>query len=206
MTERDQIIERVRDTLRAAPGRQPASHAAGRVLQAVWASPRPSWLRRAFDAWRTPALSGLAASAVAVAALAVGFVSRGAVPTTPEAAPLSALPAATGPATGPATAEYPMQLASFDAEAVLVPTQFVLEHATATTVSVVGDFNNWVPDALAMTKLPVGVWTTTVPLPPGRHVYAYVIDGTLFVADPRAPNAGDADYGREGSVVMVFAR
>jgi hypothetical protein len=37
-------------------------------------------------------------------------------------------------------------------------------------------------------------------------VYAYVLDGTLLVADPRAPKSGDADYGREGSVVMVFAR
>jgi hypothetical protein len=37
-------------------------------------------------------------------------------------------------------------------------------------------------------------------------VYSYLIDGTLLVADPRAPKSGDADYGNEGSVVMVFAR
>ena len=28
----------------------------------------------------------------------------------------------------------------------------------------------------------------------------------LDIADPRAPKSGDADYGNEGSVVMVFAR
>lgn len=200
MTERDGVIERVRDTLRGDARVAPAPQAVGRVLQAVWASPRPSWLRRAFDAWRMPVLSGLAASAVAVAALAVGFVTRGAV--TPREGSPDAM-AASGPAT---TGEYPLQLASNDGERALrVPTQFVFEHAGAESVSLVGDFNGWVPGEYPLTRTSAGVWTTTVPLPPGRHVYSYVIDGTLLVADPRAPKSGDADYGREGSVVMVFA-
>lgn len=199
MSERDQLIERVRESLRSDARVAPEPQAVGRVLQAVWASPRPSWLRRAFDAWRMPVLSGLAASAVAVAALAVGFVTRGAV--TPREGARDTM-AASGPTTG----EYPVQLASNGGERELrIPTQFVFEHATAESVSIVGDFNEWVPGEYTLTRTSAGVWTTTVPLPPGRHVYSYVIDGTLLVADPRAPKAGDADYGREGSVVMVFA-
>jgi hypothetical protein len=196
---RDPIIDRVRETLRSAPAAVPDARAVARTLQAVWAAPRPAWWRRALDAWRMPALSGLATSAVAVAALLVGFVTRGAVQTRDASEPLAA--------SGPATGEYPVHLASAASdETALVPTQFVFEHATATSVSVVGEFNAWEADALPLTKVANGLWTATVPLPPGRHVYAYVIDGTLVVADPRAPKAGDADYGREGSVVMVFAR
>lgn len=199
MSERDELIERVRDTLQHGERVAPAPQAVGRVLQSVWASPRPSWLRRAFDAWRMPVLSGLAASAVAVAALAVGFVTRGAVASR-EGSP------DTMAASGPSTGEYPLQLASNAGERELrIPTQFVFEHETAKSVSIVGDFNGWVPGEYALTRTSAGVWTTTVPLPPGRHVYSYVIDGTLLVADPRAPKSGDADYGREGSVVMVFA-
>lgn len=195
----DPVISRVRETLRSDPATRPDPVAVARTLATVWAAPRPVWWRRALDAWRMPALSGLATSAVAAAALLVGFVTRGAVQTREALDPVAAA--------GPATEEFPVQLASYEGEeAARIATQFVFEHATARSVSVVGDFNAWEADALPLTRLPNGLWTATVPLPPGRHVYAYVIDGTLVVADPRAPKAGDADYGREGSVVMVFDR
>lgn len=198
------MIEKVRETLRAAPAAVPDPRAVARVLSTVWESPRPSAWRRVLDAWRVPALSGLGASAIAAGALLVGFVTRGAVVPSEQAEPIAASGAPTG--------EYPVQLASYDASAAAlaaaaaVQTQFVFENATAGEISLVGDFNDWKVGETKLTKLPNGLWTTTVPLPPGRHVYAYVLDGTLLVADPRAPKAGDADYGREGSVVMVFAR
>lgn len=196
--ERDPVIERVRGTLRADRRAATDPQAVGRLLQAVWAAPRPSLWRRAVEAWRYPALSGLGASAVAAAALVIGFVSRGAV--TPQSA--------TEPTTasGPATGEYPVTLAANDGAEVRVATQFVFEAPEAKSVAVVGEFNGWDGAALPMTQVTPGVWEATLPLPPGRHVYAYLVDGTLLVADPRAPKSGDADYGREGSVVMVFAR
>ncbi len=196
MTDRDKLIERVGDTLRADKRAAVDPHAVGRLLQAVWASPRPALWRRALDAWRLPALSGLAASAIATVALVVGFVTRGAV--TPTGAEPSV-------ASGSATGEFPVQLAA-NATDGRVPTQFVFDAATATSVSVVGEFNEWQVDNLPMTRVANGLWTATVPLTPGRHVYAFLVDGRLLVADPRAPKSGDEDYGREGSVVMVFAR
>jgi hypothetical protein len=199
--EQDRIIAKVRDTLRGAPEAVPDQRAVARVLSSVWAAPRPSAWRRFSDSWRMTSLSGLAASGIAAAALLIGFVSRGAVSTNDAPTPLAASGAPTG--------EYPVQLATYDAndlEALRVPTQFVFEHTEATEISLVGDFNNWEVGETKLVKLPNGLWTTTVPLAPGRHVYSYVIDGTLLVADPRAPKSGDADYGREGSVVMVFAR
>lgn len=197
--DQDQLIERVRTTLREAPESAPDARAVARVLQTVWTSPRPSLWRRALDAWRMPAVSGLGAAAVAAAALLVGFVTRGNfVDRTPEA-PTTA--------SGMATGEFPVQYANATAaaEAAAVPTQFVFD-GKAESVSLVGEFNGWAPGTTPLTRLENGLWTVTVPLAPGRHVYAFVIDGTLVVADPRAPKAGDADYGQEGSVVMVFAR
>lgn len=194
--ERDPIIDKVRDTLRSAPHVAPDQRAVARVLSSVWASPPPSGWRRFFNTWRVPALSGLGAGALAVGALLIGFVTRGVVPTKQQPEPLAASGAPTG--------EYPVQTVAFDA--ALVQTQFVFEHGDAESISLVGDFNEWKGEAMPLTRMPNGLWTTTVPLPPGRHVYSYLIDGTLLVADPRAPKSGDADYGNEGSVVMVFAR
>jgi hypothetical protein len=45
-------------------------------------------------------------------------------------------------------------------------------------------------------------WLLDVPLPPGRHVYAFVVDGDL-APDPSAPRAGDEDFGVPSSVVLV---
>ena len=192
------MIERARTVLREAPEAAPDARAVGRLLSEVWASPRPSLWRRALDAWRTPAVSGLGAAAVAGAALLVGFITRGTVADRAPEAPVTVAGAATG--------EYPVQYAAAAGEMAAVPTQFVLDDATAREVTLVGDCNGWKPDATPLTRLENGLWTVTLALAPGRHVYAFVLDGTLVMADPRAPKAGDADYGREGSVVMVFAR
>ncbi|MBL8998074.1 MAG: isoamylase early set domain-containing protein [Gemmatimonadetes bacterium] len=197
--ERDLLIERVRTTLRGSPDSAADARAVARVLTTVWASPRPSLWRRALDAWRMPVVSGLGAAAVAGLALLAGFVTRGTVGERTPEAPLAA--------TGPATGEFPVQYAAATTgEVAAVPTQFVFDGDAKESVALVGDFNGWRPDATPLTRLENGLWTVTAPLPPGRHVYAFMIDGTLVVADPRAPRAGDADYGREGSVVMVFAR
>jgi hypothetical protein len=197
--EGDEVIERVSRALRASPAATPDPRAVARVLAAVWESPRPSAWRRVLDRWRMPTFTRLGVVAMAGGALALGFLVRGLMVPATEAS-LAATPVApAGAAPG-----APVVLASNDGER-LIPTQFILDDATARRVSVVGDFNEWKPGETPLVRLANGVWTATVPLPAGRHVYAFVLDDTLFVPDPRAPKAGDADYGREGSVVMVFA-
>lgn len=197
--DRDPVIDRVRGTLRSDARVAADPQAVGRLLQAVWSAPRPSLWRRTMDAWRSLAITGLGASAVAAAALVIGFVSRGAV--SPR---VSVEPTPSTGSAGPQTA--PVTLASAEGAEARVATQFVFERAGARAVSVVGEFNGWGAQDVPMTQVTPGVWEATVPLPPGRHVYAFLVDDTLLVADPRAPKSGDADYGREGSVVMVFAR
>ena len=51
-----------------------------------------------------------------------------------------------------------------------------------------------------------GAWETSVLLPPGRHLYAYVVNGTVWTPDPRAPQVADPDFGRANSVAMVAER
>jgi len=81
--------------------------------------------------------------------------------------------------------------------------RFVYVAPRATTVYVVGDFNGW-----DTTKTPLsrtskdGVWSVTLPLSAGRHIYAYVVDGS-WSADPHAPLAPDDGFGHANSVKLV---
>ena len=71
-------------------------------------------------------------------------------------------------------------------------------------VVVVGDFNGWDESKSPMVRYGEdGPWTVTVLAKPGRHVYAFLVDGTTLVADPRAPRAKDLDFGGDASVLMV---
>jgi hypothetical protein len=81
--------------------------------------------------------------------------------------------------------------------------RFAISAPEARKVALVGDFNGWAKDGTELTTSAVaGVWTITLPLPPGRHQYAFVIDGERWVIDPTAVIVSD-DFGTETSVVTV---
>lgn len=82
---------------------------------------------------------------------------------------------------------------------------FVLHRPAARRVALVGDFNGWDPGATPMARSDEGTWTATVALAPGRHAYAYVVDGETWVTDPRVPTTRDLDYGRDHSIMVVGA-
>jgi len=46
------------------------------------------------------------------------------------------------------------------------------------------------------------VWSVTLPLSVGRHLYAFVVD-SQWIADPHAPLAPDDGFGHRNSVVLV---
>lgn len=85
--------------------------------------------------------------------------------------------------------------------------RFVLVAPHASTVSVVGDFNDWDAQATPMTRTSAsGTWSVALRLPAGRHVYAFVVNGehgTKWVADPGAPLAPEDGLGAPNSVVLV---
>lgn len=51
-------------------------------------------------------------------------------------------------------------------------------------VSVVGDFNDWKPEADPMKRSPEGTWWATRVLPKGTYRYQYCVDGVTLIADP----------------------
>lgn len=70
-------------------------------------------------------------------------------------------------------------------------------------VSVVGDFNGWNANSTPLRLARDGVtWSATLPLPSGRHTYAFVVDGEVM-ADPAAPNAPENDFGVPNSLLLV---
>ena len=82
----------------------------------------------------------------------------------------------------------------------LANVRFVLLAPGASTVSVVGDFNQWNANALPMRRLSDGTWIVDVPIDPGRYAYAFVVDGKIVI-DPAAPRA-ESEFG-ENSILMV---
>lgn len=81
--------------------------------------------------------------------------------------------------------------------------RFAISAPDARSVTLVGDFNGWTRSGTELSASAVpGVWTITLPLSPGRHEYAFLIDGERWVVDPTAVIVSD-DFGTETSVVTV---
>lgn len=71
----------------------------------------------------------------------------------------------------------------------------------AKTVALVGDFNAWAPTPLARTGGD-GAWSASVPLPTGRHEYAFIVDGKKWTLDRFAPSSSD-EFDAASSVITV---
>ena len=81
--------------------------------------------------------------------------------------------------------------------------RFTLEIPGSSRVALVGDFNDWNPDATPLAPAGPSAWTVTIPLPPGRYRYTFVVDGSRWVADPAGAAAPD-DFGQPTSVITVI--
>ena len=83
--------------------------------------------------------------------------------------------------------------------------QFVLVAPDAKKVAVVGDFNGWDADhaGYQAQHRGGGVWSVTAPVPVGHHRYSFVVDDSVWVADPTAPRVVDNDFGVANSTIVV---
>jgi hypothetical protein len=196
--ERDPLVRRAVDELRkVAPtdqsviARVAAAAAAARIAPAddeatehVVPLPRARW-------WT---IGGVAAAA-AVAGFALSSARR--------PAPVVASAPLTNAAV-PATSVELQPVGSNSADAMPVVEQFVFHSRTARNVSVVGDFNRWNAESARMTRASDGdLWSVTLRILPGRHMYGFMVDDSLFVLDPRQPTTRDADLGVQASVIVV---
>ena len=167
------VLRAVRDSARGA----------ARGTSASAATP---WWRRGYTMRVTP-LSGLAlAAGLALVAVLGRMTAR---PTDGGAHLAAATPTAA-----------PVAAAAHDTVYLV---RFTLVHPDAHRVSLVGDFNGWTPGATPLVGQGVnGVWAASVPVTPGRHEYAFIVDGRRWVADPYAATVHD-EFGTSSSVVQV---
>jgi hypothetical protein len=74
----------------------------------------------------------------------------------------------------------------------------------ARKVSVTGDFNGWDPQGVPLRSAgKPGLWETTLRLKPGAYSYNFIVDGSMLVPDPNAPNQMPDGYGGTNSIMMV---
>jgi 1,4-alpha-glucan branching enzyme len=82
----------------------------------------------------------------------------------------------------------------------------------ARQVNLAGEFNNWLgtvggrldPNIDPLRDLDGdGIWEITLPLPPGRYQYKYVIDQVDWQEDPANPEMIDDGYGGFNSILVV---
>lgn len=152
-----------------------------RAIRAADPPRRGSWLQR-LQGSRSLSLSPLGAATLALALLAAGAALRAGW---------------RSPAGSPAP---PPAVSSAHARVV----EFVFVAPRAYDVVVVGDFNGWDRRATPMRRVQSGrAWTAVVAIPEGRYNYAFVVNGTRWLADPAAPMAPDDGYGLRSSVLVV---
>ena len=85
--------------------------------------------------------------------------------------------------------------------------RFTFAHATATSVSVVGNFNDWSATANPLTRSGSGpLWSAVVALPPGEHLFMFLVDGKGWVVPPLAEDYVDDGFGSKNGVVVVRPR
>jgi len=185
----DAFVERVAARLRTPEHVHPSFEK--RVMEKVLAEGTALYPKRSLSGswWRTERvfrltpLTGLALAAGIAAVIAVSSVAVG--------ARISARSQGTSRAA-----------ASVRADTVQL-VRFVFVDPRAERVELVGDFNEWARGSTQLKRSGApGVWAVSVPLSPGRHEYAFIINGSRWVADPLAVKSSD-DFGTESSVIRV---
>ena len=80
---------------------------------------------------------------------------------------------------------------------------FAAKFDNARKVLIAGDFNGWLPISTPMhTNGTPGSWRTTLPLPPGRYRYRFVVDGK-WMTDPKNQYVEANQFGELNNVVEV---
>lgn len=94
----------------------------------------------------------------------------------------------------------PMARTSGETKVVLV--EFRLEAPAAQRVELAGNFTNWKP-AYNLKRGGRGVWTIVVPMQPGVHDYAFIVDGRQWIPDPAAPTVDDGFGGLNSRMAVL---
>jgi 1,4-alpha-glucan branching enzyme len=80
---------------------------------------------------------------------------------------------------------------------------FTLPRTGHRTVSVVGDFNGWDPEAHRLKQRSNGMLSVAVPLPPGTYRFRYLADGGIYFDDENADWHEPNEHGSTNGVLVV---
>ena len=186
--EQEDGLERIRELYRATPMLRPEGRR--RVHDALLAEPSPNGFGRLARFWHEPRWFTARPWALAAAVVALMVVGAG----------LERL-------ISWRSAEHDQKVAALlNAKAAadsMTVVHFTLSAPGAASISLVGDFNEWDASATPMRQTASGVWSVSIPLSHGRHVYAFVVNTARWVNDPGAPLAPEDGFGVRNSVVVV---
>jgi len=80
--------------------------------------------------------------------------------------------------------------------------RFVLFEPKAGQVELAGSFTGW--QRIALKRIgDSGYWEINLPVALGEHRFAYILDGSLRVADPTLPAREKDDFGGENSILNI---
>jgi hypothetical protein len=99
---------------------------------------------------------------------------------------------------------YGIQAGAVVADAPQVYVQFRLEARGASRVTLAGSFTGWQP-TYELRENEHGTWSILVPLRPGIHDYAFIVDGREWVADPHALHIDDGFGGVNSRIALPSA-
>ena len=186
----------VREALGNGPPSTPEARA--RVMEAVRAAGATPRAGASRPGWRSPGVGLLVAASIAgiialVRARGLSYVAE----------PVPGINRPSQPVA--AGAPTPARSVGAVSDNAAVRVQFVLVAPDAKSVAVVGDFNDWNPSATPLESAR-GMWSSEEVVTAGRHDYAFVIDGTRWIADPSAPQAPADELGGGYSVLIAGAK
>jgi 1,4-alpha-glucan branching enzyme len=90
----------------------------------------------------------------------------------------------------------------YSAKRTLHHKDFFCTAPKATSVSLVGDFNEWKPEANPMRKMPDGRWMIGMELHHGHHQYVFWVDGKPQL-DPAASGIARNERNERVSLIAV---
>ncbi len=152
---------------------------------------RSWWLRNRTLQLSTSPLGALAAAMVVVATAVLGT----------HIVHDMAAPSDSPPTIAAATPPLPLTGARRDTVHVV---RFVFLAPRASSVVIVGDFNNWDRAVTPLRRVGVdGAWTVSVSLPAGLHQYAFIVDGTEWTPDPATSTTVSDEFKTTTSLIDV---
>ncbi len=90
----------------------------------------------------------------------------------------------------------------YSSKNTIKPVNFLCIAPEAQSVFLIGDFNDWDPNATPMSKHYDGSWQGQVNMSHGHHHYAFLVDGKM-VNDPKAMGLARNLRGEKVSLISV---